>query len=612
MPTIRRYNRSFDTSLEDDDGNLVWDELGIQMWCIRQTDAWRKSNGLTLEGCYEACRREIWPQLDSHRWHIACRDTVIKSKIAVLMGCASSGKTHTPAWVYLLEYWCYPQETCVLVSSTTMPSLKKRVWGEITMLWEEGVHKFPKLAGHLLDSAVAITTDDIEDYEEGERKARSMRKGIFGIACVVGGKNVGLSRYVGIKQKRMRLIADEAQMMASGFLSAFANLNNNEDFKACILGNPDDILDPLGRAAEPKEGWSENYLEPTKTTSWETRFMNGRCLNLLGTDSPNFDFPEDAPTRYKYLISREKIADTLSFFPKDSQEYYSQCLGVMKIGTMARRVLTREMCVRFGAFNEAHWGTGERIKVYFVDSSYGGDRCVGGSAEFGKDVTGKIILSLNRPKIIPILVGAGEPEDQIARFVKADCESEEIPGDNMGHDSTGRGGLGTALAREWSNKTHPIDAGGRPTKRPVNSDIMVTDEETGMRRLMRCDEHYDRLVSEFNFSVRYAVEAGQIRNLSEEVMEEFCARKWDKVRGDKKSVEPKDGTPQKPGYKQRMGKSPDLADWCTGIVEMARRKGFIIAKLGNPDAAKKSQSDWFAKEAAKLEEARKARQLQEV
>ena len=62
--------------------------------------------------------------------------------------------------------------------------------------------------------------------------------------------------------------------------------------------------------------------------------MSGRCVNLIGTDSPNFDFPAHQPARYKYLISREKIADTLSFFPKESIDYYSQCIGSMKIGTM--------------------------------------------------------------------------------------------------------------------------------------------------------------------------------------------------------------------------------------------------------------------------------------
>lgn len=344
--------------------------------------------------------------------------------------------------------------------------------------------------------------------------------------------------------------------------------------------------------------------------------MNGRCVNLIGTDSPNFDFPENEPTRYKYLISREKIADTLSFFAKDSLEFYGQCIGTMKIGTMARRVLSRLICRQNKAQESAVWLGSSRTKIYFVDAAYGGDRCVGGSAEFGTTVGGFQVLSFNEPRIIPILVGSDvTPEYQIAYAVREDCEREGITGDSMGHDATGRGSLGTALAKVWSADTHPIDAGGRPTARPVSADITVIDEKTKQKRPKRCDEEYDRLTSEFNFQVAMAVESGQIRNLPDEAMEEFSLRRWDRVKGDKKSVEPKDkphSDPKKQGFKQRVGRSPDMADWAAGIVEMARRKGFIISKLGNPDASKKSSSDWFAREAARLEEARKSRQLQEV
>lgn len=589
MPKIvKRYGHDFDTDLLDDRGEQIWDELGIEMWALKQGDEFLQKHGTSLSLQYEKLRGIVWPTLDNHDWSALCRDEICKSKITVIMGCASSGKTHTPAWMFLLEYWCWPNETCVLVSSTQVSSLKKRIWAEVSMLWQQGVEKFPKLSGHLLDSAIAITTDNIEDCQLGQRRARDMRKGIFGIACVVGGKNVGLSRYVGIKQKRMRLIADEAQFMAEGFLSAFSNLNNNESFKACVLGNPSDILDPLGKAAEPKGGWTDEFLEPKETKCWDTRFMNGRCVNLVGTSSPNFKYPPEKP-RYKYLISQKKIDEVLSFFPKDSIEYYSQCLGVMKIGTAARRILSRELCERMGALKPPTWNTPQKTYVYFVDAAYGGDRCIAGYGVFGPDLDGKIILALGTPKIIPILIGTGkEPEEQIAEFVKSDCTDLNIPPANMGHDATGRGSLGTALARIWSSDTNPIDAGGRPTSRPVNADISILDEETGMMRLKRCDEHYDRLVSEFNFSVRYAVEAGQIRDMPEEVMQEFCARKWDIIRGDKRSVEVKDGTANRPGFKQRMGYSPDLSDWAAGIVEMARRKGFIIAKLGTQRKGDKS------------------------
>jgi hypothetical protein len=103
--------------------------------------------------------------------------------------------------------------------------------------------------------------------------------------------------------------------------------------------------------------------------------------------------------------------------------------------------------------------------------------------------------------------------------------------------------------------------------------------------------------------------------LPDECMEEFSLRRWERVKGDKKSVEPKDKPhtdPKKQGFKQRVGRSPDMADWAAGIVEMARRKGFQISKLGIDRGADKAANNWFAKQAEKLDRLNKARQLQEV
>jgi hypothetical protein len=518
--------------------------------------------------------------------------------------CIPTHNTHSGAWIYLCEYLCFPNETCVLVTSTDIRGLRLRVWGEITSLWEQAVRNYPELPGHLIDSRVAITTDDIE-MEGGidDRNVRDMRKGIIGIPTVQGGKFIGLGKFIGIKQKRVRLIADEAQLMGPGFLSAFANLNKNVDFQAVVLGNPNDILDPLGKAAEPLDGW-DTHMEPDKTSVWRTRFMNGTCVNLIGTDSPNFDFPEDKPTRFKYLISREKIAETLSFFPKDSFEYYSQCVGAMKVGMLARRVLTRRLCEQGSALiDKVNWETPARTKVYFVDAAYGGDRAVGGWGEFGKAVGGKIVLLLHEPQVIPISVKADkEPEQQIAEHVKRECEGLGIPPENMGHDSTGRGSLGTFLARVWSAMTNPVEAGGKPTKRPVSLDLYIFDRNTKQRRLKLCDEHYVKLVTEFWFSVRYTVESGQLRGLTSETMEEFCQREWDRVKDDKIEIETKEE------MKNRVGRSPDLADWAAGIVEMARRKGFVISKLGSVESEERS-FEWLRLLAKQQSELNVSKQL---
>lgn len=576
--------------------------FAIELACIRKGGKWINNgkecgNGKSFH--FERARKLLWPRLDDHRWNTLCRDVILNSKISVLMGPGSSGKTHTAAWVRLIQYYAFPDNTCVLVSSTDMRGLELRVWGEIKMLHEAAINGQYGLEvpGYLTDSKHAISTDELD-----EDSVRDLRKGIIGIPCVQNGKFVGLGKYSGIKQDNVYLIADEAQFMGASFLSAFANLNNNSNFEATVLGNPNDILDPLGKAAEPIDGW-ENHLEPKKTDCWDTRFMNGRCVNLVGTDSPNFDFPEDEPTRYKYLISREKIASTVSFFAKDSIEYFSQCLGVMKIGTISKRVISRSLCRQFHAFDEVIWRGTPLVKIFALDAAYGGDRCVGGHIEFGLNVEGKMILNINPPKIVPILVSDNEVvEDQIARWIMKYCDNNVIPPENAFHDSTGRGALGTSLARIWSAMTNPVEFGGKPTDRPVSLDMYVFDPITKSRRLKLCSEHYVKFVTELWFSVAYAIEAGQVRGLTEELLEEGCMRMFEMVNGDKRELETKEK------MKLRVGRSPDLFDWLAIAVEGARRRGFNIPKLANEQSITDS-TKWFWDRQRKLNELRKQHAL---
>lgn len=518
----------------------------------------------------------------------------------------STGKTNVSGWEYLLEYYCSPDDTLVLVSSTDIRGLELRVWGEIKMLHESAKTKFPWLPGYLIDSKHCITTDELDESDAEEKlKARDLRKGVIGIPTVQGGKNIGLGKWQGIKQTHMRLIADDVTAMAHVFLSAFANLNNNADFQAIVCFNPDDVLDPGGIAAEPKDGWTAHY-EPTKTAVWDTKFYNGRCINYVGTDSPNFDDPNQ-PERYRYLVSPRKIKETEQAFGADSFEYYSQCVGVMKISQMSRRVLTRDLVKQFHAQDDCVWD-GEPMRIGALDAAYGGDRAIAGYIEFGKCVDGKIRIHSGTPEIVPVKVRTDAPMDaegQIAVWVKQYFEANGVAPENFFHDSTGRGSLGTALARVWSALCNPVEFGGSPTSRIVSADLFWTDPKTNLRRLKLCNEHYSKFVSELWFAVRYGIEADQIRGMMSDVVDEFCMRQWARVKDDKLEVE------SKTEMKIRTRKSPDLADWFCICVEGARRRGFIISKLGG-NSTEKRKPDWLDKQTKDFQTLLKDRQLQEA
>lgn len=565
---------------------LTWDAevtlIDVHIWCIQQGEDYLNKQGRSLFYHYRELQTLLFPSYQHNAWTDLMLKTILENRITAVLGPKDSGKTSTMARYALTDYFCFPRETLILMSSTDIRGLELRVFGELKLLFETAKEVWPEAPGNPVDSLHAIFTDKIED--DGE--VRDTRRGLICIPVLDStGQWKGLSKWVGIKQKRRRVLADETQFYATPYLSSLANLDKG-DFKGVFVGNPIGEGDPLDKISEPVDGW-DNLPEISTTTVWSNR-MGGTTINLVGTDSPAIKHPG----QFTYLINQADIDRIVSYWGKESAEYFNQAVGIRRPGISARRVVTRDMVTKFGAQQPVTWLGNVTTKVYAVDAGYGGDRCVGGEAEFGTDINGQQVLCMTQPRVIPVKVfrkGTPEedrilPEDQIAEYVKADCERLGIPAANVFHDSTGRGSLGTAFGRIWRHDCNPVEFGGSPTPRPVTSDMYIYDEKLRQKRLKRCDEHYSKRVSELHFSVRYVIEGRQMRGLTNDVCDELCAREWKRVKGDKIEVEAKDET------KERVGRSPDLADWAAIICEGARRLGFQIARLQAETATEKDNA----------------------
>ena len=458
-----------------------------------------------------------------------------------------------------------------------------RVWGCVKQLFSEAKERHPWLPGHVLESLHGIFTDEISE----DSPVRDIRRGIICIPCLdrAGSWTGGLAKFCGIKQKRRRLLGDECQFMHSEYLTILSNLDKGE-FRGVFVGNALANMKALDKISEPIEGWA-NHPDPTKTEVFKNRY-GGVTITLVGTDSPNYDFPEDEPDKYPYLVSRTDEKSVGDRYGRNSEQYYSQIAGFRKPGLFAHRVLTDEMCRQNGAYESCIWQGEETIKVYACDMGFGGDRCVVIWGEFGKDVSGRTLLRFNPPSVIPISVDT-EAEDQIALYVRKECEALGIPGSHVFFDAGMRATAATSMAKLFSPETNPINFGGSPTKRPVSADEYVVDRQTGAKRLKRCDEAYIKFVTELYFSVRLAVLARQIREIPHEVVDEFAQREWTKEKGDRYEIEPKEET------KKRTGISPDLADCAVILVEGARRLGFMIESLPEYEGANKGDDEYLTK-----------------
>lgn len=580
-----------------------WSQLEIEFYAIRNGGKWEKQGQTLGEGLlvhFLAARALIWPHRYRHRWTDLIYEQVLKNQICILMGCASSGKSGSMSEIGLIAYWASPQNTVVLVSSTTREKLEGAIFAEIKMLWLEGTLRYPWLAGNPIEYKMMITTDSLEDVA-----VRDFRRGLVCKPCYAGKNNyVGLGVYAGIKQENFWFLADELAFMAPTFLDCLPNMRSNKNLKVIGSGNPDHNTEsPLGIVGEPLEGWS-SVEDNEKTSVWPIRLSGGVCVNLIGTDSPNFDQDEDVYPRLVGHVFEETLRKD---YGRNSPKYETQIKGRMKLSLAHSRVITRQLCRQHLAHDSVVWKGISRTKIYAVDPAYGGgDRCVAMWGEFGQDDSGKVILRLNPPDIIRINLKLPEsPEDQIADTMKAQMRELGIPGANAFYDSFGKGTVGFALSRKFGHECPvPINAGEQPTKRPVRADLYVTDESTQAKRLKRCDEHYSKFITEMWFSVRYAIEASQIRELPEEVMLEGCWREYYDVAGGKIEVESKDE------MRKRIGKSPDLMDCCAVLLEGARRHGFTIGGLGEEHDRDSDGENWFDIEAAKYEKLIKSKLIQ--
>lgn len=589
--------------------NLHWhhavDPAHVEMHMIRKGGRYQKANGeFAGEDLIEhfiKFQKLIFPEKLWHRWNTKQTECYLKYRTIVVLGPASSGKTNSAATDVLADYLAWPDCTTVLACSTTKERLEDRVWGEIKKYHRAAKRARPWMAGNLIEGRQRIITDGRMEAVEG----RDFRNGMIGVPCKKGGDYVGLGDFAGIKNKRVRLLGDELSLLPRAFVDAVSNLDKNPDFKAYGLGNPKDTMDALGVMGEPAVhlgGWDGGIDQGPGTKTWPTRRDQGVSLQLPGSDSPNLDGKLGIP-----LITQADIDRDVSFYGKDSLWFTMMNEGRMPRGQGARRVLTRQMCEKFNAKEEPMWRDTNRRRVTFLDAAYrgvGGDRCIFGELVFGDEAVGEAasplisaianqgepmhqrrqIIQLVDTVVVPINATiAEEPEDQIVKFVMAQCIARGIPPEDFFFDSGMRTALVQAFSRLWSPNVNSVDCGGEPTKEQVSSDIQKT-----------CKEYYSKFITQLWFSVRLAVEASQVRGFTDDVISEFSQREWTIVGANKIEVEPK------AKMKEKTGRSPDLADGVAIGFYGAIAKGFRIKRVIAKDQ-RKGRDNWkdIAREQAK-------------
>lgn len=588
---------------------LTWpddaQQIDIELYMVKRL--YFKGDKPQLLQHYLNAHKLLWPEDKQHRWFLKGIKSIVDNPVSVFLGPASSNKTYLFAIHALIDFFAFKENSFSLISSTEKRSLEIKVWGRVKSLFNRARRNYDHLPGWILESAMAITTEETDDEN---LVARELNSGVVCVPCVSGGRFIGMGKFQGAKPPHspgkydgiLKHYGDEAAVMQPSFLDAYANwmVNNSGEiktFKGVMGGNPTDISDPLCVAAEPIGGW-DAFVDTGKTQEWTSKWYNAHVVAFDGRDSPNNDEPKNS---FPFLISNGFVELMRQTHGDDSWQFYQQAIGKPSRGMVSNRVITIGMCEEGKAFDEPIWVNNEFKDIYALDPAFGGgDRCVGGRVRMGTLIDGTKAIGVFPPVVIPISLNSSlSPEDQIASYVFKDAAAYNIPGEDVFFDSFGRGTLQNHFGKFFGLALPtPVNSGAQPTDRPVRQGYYIT-EKNGTKRLKKCSEEYSKFVTEMWHSTREAIRMKQIRGLPKNVAYEGQLRLFKVVSGNRVEVEPKDD------MKERCKKSPDLYDWFAIAVEGCRQRGFEIKSIGSdsPSHKEEPEEDYFDNEAEKWDDA---------
>ena len=462
-------------------------------------------------------------------------------------GCSSSSKSFGGAIIAIVNFIADPENTLVLVTSTSIGAAKRRIWKSVMQLWKYLPEKYQKLGKHK-------PSLNMIHYQPQDGSVAHDAAAICLVAAEQKQEASAVQKLVGLKNERVILIADELCELSPAVLQASDNLISNPWFQMIAMSNPKDREDSFGLMCEPVDGWSaldESMME------WDTKY--GKAIRFDVLQSPNYLEQECI---YKYMLTYEKIERFRNQHGENSARFYRFYRGFFPVQGAEDTIYTD---TDFNAFmaEKIKW-KGEPTKVAGLDLSFssGGDKTSLCICLFGESVEG--LMCLQFEKFYQIHENAADKlnprTDQICAEVKKILDQEGVGYANVAVDNTGGAGTVDRLTQFMSRDLMRINFGGKATDRPVSSNDRTPSHKK-----------YKNRVSElWGVGIEY-FRGGQLAGFRKDpdLCTEMKARRYNMVKGadgERMEVEPK------PKMKLRIGRSPDKADSLMLCIEVCRER----------------------------------------
>jgi hypothetical protein len=502
-------------------------QLEIELLMVANHDPSRFS-GLSRGQHIKHCIGMLWPDVMT-RWNdwneLALWAWTNHNEIGVT-GCAAAGKTFTFTLLSLVEYLAKPMGTRVALTSTTVPSLRGRIWAEMMKFARPVV---PLFGLNVVDSQTKI------QFEKGDD-----RSAIIALAVDSGAIEQAVGKLQGVHLPRMIICVDEAAASNPAIFSARANLAVGTDFYHFVaLANASSHFDPHGLFCEPKMGW--NSLRDDDEF-WETK--TGVCIRFDGLRSPNV---KAGKTLYPYLFGQENIDTIEKNFGRGSMEWAMYCRGTWS-SAGARNTIVDSSLIEAGRARESIvWQGGGLETIAALDPAFtsDGDDAILRFAKVGRDVNGNLIMLLTETIRLNLMEDQSIPLFyQVADQTIEELNKRGVKPENFALDSTGAGaGIADIISQRWKVGFHRVSFGGSATEDPIS----VEDNRQGKAV-------YANRVSQLWGQIKTLIMSESIRGLDDQTARELCGRIYS-LKNEKTLLESKRDL-----KKRTKGNSPDRAD----------------------------------------------------
>jgi hypothetical protein len=551
--SVYRYDRVWDSPA----GAPPLTDLDIELQCFRWgydegfdkvAHFWNIVEMLWGEGCPVKFVRTPWAE---EMTEAACKHDYV-----AITGCGSSGKSEWAGVWAVINWLCAPKETLVLCTSTTMQEGRKRIWSKVRKYYQA----VPGLPGKLIEHpSPQIKLPECDDTT--------------GITLLPGQPSKAreaVSKLIGLKQERIIFVADELSELSEAILeAAFTNLTLNDHFQLIGLSNAKSYFDPFGILATPKFGWASINVE---MSSWETE--RGIALHFDGEKSPNFDHPTDIYPIYgrKQMLDHKKLG-------LNSPGYWRQCRGFWCPSGNSAKIYTEADLLKHKVDRKVEHWFNPPVKIAGFDPSFttDGDRCIIYFGLVGEEIeTGRTIVQLDGyEELHADVTKKDDPINyQFARQFRDLCTQRGVQAFHAGLDSTNIP-FADIVSELWSREVLRVPFGG------AASEMMVSDFTN-----KPASELYANRVTEIWFGGKRLLDGDQMCNVPPELAREMCEREYETVKRGPHTVSLAESKTQ---MKRRAGRSPDIADACFVMLQVARER---LKLYGGYRGSETSMDDW--------------------